>query len=76
MFDKIYQVFFLNRGNTENSRMIQFNNAISLGAKHHLLSGIGSGQWRSYLYKNFGIVDIPIHSQMLNYLVEMVYSYL
>ncbi|MGN2709507.1 O-antigen ligase family protein [Enterococcus sp. Edu-1] len=70
LFDKIYQVFFLNRGNTENSRMIQFNNAINLGAKHHLLSGIGSGQWRSYLYNNFGIVDIPIHSQMLNYLVE------
>lgn len=71
LFGKIMVIkLFIDRGNTAGSRFIQFNNAWSLAMKKHFWIGIGAGQWTDYLYENYKIVDIPIHSQYLNFWVE------
>ncbi len=69
-FDKIVETLILNRGNTAGERFNQFSRAWDFAMKDHFWTGIGSGQWRSFLYNNYGIVDIPIHSQYLNFWVE------
>lgn len=69
-YSDIAKVLFTDRGDTQSQRIIQFKNAWQYAIMIHPFSGIGSGQWRSFLYNNTGIVDIPIHSQYLNYWVE------
>lgn len=67
---KLYTTFFVDRGNTANSRFIQYTNAWNTAIRDHFWLGVGSGQWRTYLYNSFNIVDIPIHSMYFNYWVE------
>lgn len=69
-YDKFYQILFLNRGNTAGERINQFFRTKDYALFDHFWFGIGSGQWRSFLYENYEIVDIPIHSQYLNFWVE------
>lgn len=69
-FDKIIQVFFSDRGSTQDARFSQYVNAWDFGLKLHPFLGIGMGQWRSYLYNFTSIVDIPIHSQYFAVLIE------
>ncbi len=68
--NKLISVFVTNRGNTESYRFIQLDYALNTAISNHPYTGIGTGQWRSYLYNNYGIVDIPIHSQMVNFWAE------
>lgn len=68
--EKIIYIFFKSRGNTAGYRFLQLDRAVEYGLSKHPFLGIGTGQWRSYLYNEFEIVDIPLHSQMLNFLVE------
>lgn len=68
--NKIIQVLITDRGNTQSSRFIQYANAWNIVIKNHFWNGIGTGQWRSFLYDNYGLVDIPIHSQYFNFWIE------
>jgi hypothetical protein len=67
---KIIDVLFLNRGDTAGERFIQYKMAFNTAIANHPITGIGTGQWRSYLYGFYKLVDIPIHSQYLNFFVE------
>lgn len=69
-FEKIIQVFFVDRGDTQNARFSQYLNAWDFGVRIHPFLGIGMGQWRSYLYNFANLVDIPIHSQYFSVMVE------
>lgn len=69
-YNRIIETLFLSRGNTANQRFIQYERAFNKGIFEHPFLGIGTGQWRSYLYRNYEIVDIPIHSQAYNFFVE------
>lgn len=68
-FDDVYKLLVVDRGNTENHRFVQFDTAIEL-IKSAPLLGVGAGQYERYLYSNFGIRDIVVHSQFLNIFVE------
>ena len=68
--DKIINVLFTSRGNTAGERFIQYGIAWRTAIENHPLMGIGPGQWRSFLYGFYQLVDIPIHSQYLNFFVE------
>lgn len=68
--EKIYEILFLNRGNTESSRVIQFMSAIENGFSEFPFLGVGLGQWRAYMYYIYDEVDLYIHSQYLSILVE------
>lgn len=68
--EKLIYVFFKSRGNTASYRFLQFDRSVEYGISNHPFLGIGTGQWRSYLYTNFDIVDIPLHSQTWNFFVE------
>jgi hypothetical protein len=68
-FDDAYKLLVLDRGSTESHRFIQFSNITKL-LKDIPMLGIGAGQYVYYVYTNYGIRDIVIHSQFLNILVE------
>ncbi|OOF89329.1 hypothetical protein BKG94_01665 [Rodentibacter ratti] len=75
--DKIYQILFLDRGNTESSRFIQFDIAITYGVLKNIWLGVGVGQWQSYIYNLNNYVDLYIHSQYLSVLTEQgIFSFL
>lgn len=69
--EKIYNTLFIQRGNTEMSRTIQYQNVFeNIIFKNTFWNGIGVGQYKYYSYYNFGISDIDIHSQYINVLAE------
>lgn len=69
--EKIYNTLFVQRGNTEMSRTIQYQNVFeNIIFKNTFWNGIGVGQYKYYSYYNFGISDIDIHSQYINVLAE------
>lgn len=68
--NKLISIFITNRGNTESYRFVQLDYALNTAISKHPYIGIGVGQWRSYLYNNYGILNIPIHSQMFNFWIE------
>jgi hypothetical protein len=69
--DKIYNTLFTQRGNTEISRAIQYQNVFeNIISKDTFWNGIGVGQYKYYSYYNFGILDIDIHSQYISVLAE------
>lgn len=69
--DKIHYILFEQRGNTQDSRKIQFdfifNNIMNYVG---FWSGIGAGQYKFYAYNFIGYNDIDIHSEYLNIMVE------
>ena len=69
-YDEIYQQLFLNRGDTASSRFIQFERVFNYALQNHINFGIGLGQWRTYLYYSYSIVDLYIHSHYLSILAE------
>jgi hypothetical protein len=69
--EKIYNTLFTQRGNTEMSRAIQYQNVFqNIISPDTIWSGIGVGQYKYYSYYNLGISDIDIHSQYINVLAE------
>lgn len=66
----IYEVLFLNRGYTGNYRITQFDFAIKNVVFDNWLLGVGPGQFNRYLMDVFGKMEIDLHSQYLNVLVE------
>ncbi|GKX68185.1 O-antigen ligase family protein [Inconstantimicrobium mannanitabidum] len=68
---KVYNILFLQRGNTQGCRIDQFKlvykNIIKNNSFFH---GIGAGQYQYYIYYFFRYWDIDIHSQYLNLLAE------
>lgn|GEM_PF-1158536 len=69
-FDKIINILFLKRGDTQDDRFIQFPIAIKAFFSTPIL-GTGHGQYNNYVLYKFGIVDkYVIHSQFLNMIVE------
>jgi hypothetical protein len=69
--DKIYNTLFIQRGNTEMSRAIQYQNVFeNIIYKNTFWNGIGVGQYKYYSYYNLGITDIDIHSQYISVLAE------
>ncbi|WP_034818036.1 O-antigen ligase family protein [Exiguobacterium alkaliphilum] len=70
--DDLYRIFIVDRGNTTDSRFLQFYyifNYVFATNKFDFV-GIGAGNYTYYLYENYGIYDIVIHSFFLNTLVE------
>lgn len=67
---KIYEILFLNRGYTSNYRLTQFDFAFRNVLRNNLLFGVGPGQFNRYLIENFGKIEIDLHSQYFNVLVE------
>ena len=67
---QIINRLFVERGNTSESRFYQFQRIYEYIIPEHWLFGIGNGQYQSFLYSNFQILDAPIHSQYLNVLAE------
>ena len=69
--EKIINILFIQRGNTQSYRFKQYNNVIDYCfGKINLFNGIGIGQYRSYISNVVGIREIDLHSQVLNILVE------
>ncbi len=68
-YDDVYQILFINRGDTESNRFVQFNEAFRI-MKENLWFGVGAGQYNSYIEENHGIQDIVLHSQFINILIE------
>ncbi|MWV43687.1 hypothetical protein GRF59_08560 [Paenibacillus sp. HJL G12] len=68
-YDELYQMLFVDRGNTESHRFIQFSGAFQI-LKEHMWFGLGAGQYVPYMQAYHGIDDIALHSQFLNMLVE------
>ena len=69
--EKIINKLFLERGNTHSYRFFQYNNVVNyLNSQINLFDGIGIGQYSSYLWNNYGIKEIDLHSQLANILVE------
>lgn len=69
-FNEIINIFFLQRGDTQNDRFIQFPIALKAFFSTPIL-GTGHGQYNDYVMNKFGIVDdLQIHSQLLNIIVE------
>jgi hypothetical protein len=69
-FNKIMNIFFLQRGDTQNDRFTQFPIAIKAFFSTPVL-GTGHGQYNDYVMYKFGIVDnLEIHAQLLNILTE------
>ena len=69
--EQIKFVLFEQRGETANSRIDQilfiFNNIVRNSV---FWFGIGGGQYRYYSYYYLGYLDLDIHSQYINFLVE------
>ena len=67
---KIYEILFLNRGYTANYRLTQFDFAFRNVICDNWFFGVGPGQFNRYLIENFGKIEIDLHSQYFNVLVE------
>ncbi|MEC0238967.1 O-antigen ligase family protein [Paenibacillus dokdonensis] len=68
-YDQLFRILFLDRGDTESHRFVQFNMAFRL-LKEHAWFGLGAGQYVPYMQAYHGIDDIALHSQFINVLVE------
>ncbi|WP_366247707.1 O-antigen ligase family protein [Terribacillus aidingensis] len=68
--DEIIQKLFTERGDTQSARFTQFNLAFDRVISNDFWFGVGTGQYRAFLYERFGILDIDLHSQYLNILAE------
>ena len=69
--DKIYYILFEQRGDTANSRNVQFEFIFKNIIEGDIFwSGIGAGQYKHYASNVLGYKDIDIHSQYLNLLCE------
>lgn len=69
-FNKIIDILFLKRGDTQADRFFQFPLAIKAFFSTPIL-GTGHGQYNNYVLYKFGMVDnFVIHSQFLNMIVE------
>lgn len=67
---EIMNIFFLERGDTQNERFVQFYISIKAFLSTPII-GTGHGQYNSYIFDKFGTIDdLQIHSQLLNLLVE------
>jgi O-antigen ligase len=67
---KIINKLFIERGDTQEDRFLQFDIVKKYIINDHWLFGIGTGQYRDYLYKNYSIFGPDIHSQYLNVMAE------
>lgn len=68
---KIYEILFVNRGNTQGYRFIQYNNVFKYILPNvDIFKGIGLGQYRNYIYYHYKIGDVDLHTQYLNVLIE------
>lgn len=68
---EVYTKLFLDRGSTQNSRIIQFKMAFKyIIPENTFWSGVGGGQYTNYFFDKFGYTDIEMHSQYINVLVE------
>lgn len=68
--DEIINKLFVERGNTQSSRFDQYSRVFDYIISNDIWFGIGTGQYRHYMYDQFSILDIDIHSQYLNVLAE------
>lgn len=68
-YDEMFRVLFLDRGDTESHRFVQFRMAFQI-LKEHAWFGLGAGQYVPYMQTYHGIDDIAIHSQFINELIE------
>lgn len=69
--NQIYDLLVVQRGNTANSRITQFQRIDeNILTDYDFYYGIGAGQYRYYSYYFLGYNEIEIHSQYLNVLVE------
>lgn len=66
---KLYDILVVKRGNTLWSRFDQYNRSFEIFLQHPFI-GIGAGQYKVFYYNHTNVVDIDIHSQYLNILVE------
>lgn len=68
---RIYEILFVNRGNTQGYRFIQYGNVTKYILPHvEAFKGIGLGQYRNYIYYYYKVSDIDLHTQYLNVLIE------
>ena len=68
--NEIINIFFLQRGDTQNDRFMQFPIAIKAFFSTPIL-GTGHGQYNDYIMSRLGTADnLVIHSQLLNMIVE------
>uniref|UniRef100_UPI00048D6BCC O-antigen ligase family protein n=1 Tax=Sporolactobacillus terrae TaxID=269673 RepID=UPI00048D6BCC len=70
LWNKMYYYLFQSRGDTLTSRFVQYQRIFKEVIMNNLLLGIGEGQYRYYMATKLKILDIDIHSQYLNILVE------
>lgn len=72
--DDIYNIAFVQRGTTADSRFIQydviFNSLIPILGLAERLFGIGTGQYVSFIFSNLNYPDLVIHSQIINTYIE------
>lgn len=69
-FDFFYLHIYLERGNTQNDRFIQFSKALKAFLSSPL-TGVGAGQYNDYIFNKLRIFDFYVmHSQLMNFLVE------
>ncbi|MFD0845787.1 O-antigen ligase family protein [Streptococcus saliviloxodontae] len=68
--NKILAILFFDRGNTASVRFVQFENVYNFAIKEHFFTGIGLGQWRSFIYSKISLPDVYIHSQYISTLAE------
>lgn len=70
-WNRIYETLFVNRGNTQGYRFIQYGNVTKYILPHvEALKGVGLGQYRNYIYYYYKVSDIDLHTQYLNVLIE------
>ncbi|PET70547.1 hypothetical protein CN533_17965 [Priestia megaterium] len=65
----IYEILFLDRGNTQDYRFYQYEVLFKL-VKDYPLTGIGAGQYVYYVFDHYRVNDIAIHSQFFNMYIE------
>ncbi len=69
-FSEAVYLFFIQRGDTQMERFMQFPKAVNAFLSSPIL-GTGHGQYNQYALYKLGIFDnLVIHSQLLNILVE------
>jgi hypothetical protein len=68
-FSDIYSILFTERGNTQSARIKQFFRVYQVFAQNPFL-GVGAGQYAEFMFDNFSLKDIAVHSQILNSFVE------